>query len=381
MSLALFYTFCIFVLFLYFILILYLNFHWNRLYIPDIDSKQNDLPFVSIIIIGRNEEQNIKNCIRSIAANNFPKEKYEIIYIDDDSEDNSLEVLRILNIPNFNYYKFDDIVNFSNSNNHKKEAIRSAVTLAKGEIILQTDADTIVNHNWIRSHVVQYLRNENIKLITAPVLFSEGKNILIEFQYYDLLTTMGITAAGISSSGFYMANGANMSYRKEIYLTDKVDSKFASGDDMFLVQKTAMNNKNSVLFLKDKNALVVTYPENTLIDFIRQRLRWATKTKGYKDRNLQIMVSFVFLVNLFVVINFILIPFLGVHQLIFTLILFLIKLIIDSYFIFNISGFFGKKINCGYLFLSLLLYPVYLTFIGIASLFTKKYKWKGRMVR
>ena len=381
MSLALFYIFCILVLFLYIILILYLNFHWNRLYIPDIDSKQNDLPFVSIIIIGRNEEQNIENCIRSIAANNFPKEKYEIIYIDDESEDNSEEILKSIKIENFNYFRFNDITNLPTTKNHKKEAIKAGIALAKGDIILQTDADTIIEENWIYLHAVQYIDNANTGLVTAPVLYIEDNNFLSKFQYYDLLTTMGITAAGISSNMFFMANGANMSYRKKTFLTTKFDSKYASGDDMFLIQETAIKNTDDVIFLKDKNAVLYTFPEKTLIDFIRQRLRWASKTKGYKDRNLQLIVSFVFIVNLIVLINFVLILFLNTSHLFFALILFLLKLLVDSYFIFNISRFFGKKIDCGYLLLSLLVYPVYMTFIGITGLFTTKYKWKGRMVR
>ena len=381
MSLAVFHTFCLIVVFIYIFLIFYLNFHWNKLQIQDIATKQNNLPFVSIIIIGRNEEQNIKNCINSIAANNFPKEKYEIIYIDDESEDNSIEILKSIEIENFKYFKFSDIAGLPETQNHKKEAIKAALSIANGDIILQTDADTVMGENRIYLHAIQYNKNDGPELVTAPVLYIENHNFISRFQYYDLLTTMGITAAGISSKMFFMANGANMSYRKKIFQADTVNSKYASGDDMFLIQQIAAKNPSNVMFLKDKNAVVYTFPEKTLTGFIRQRLRWASKTKGYKDRNLQLLVSFVFIVNLLVLINFALIFFLNASQLIFFLILFLIKSLVDSYFIFNISRFFGKKINCGYLILSLLAYPVYLTFIGIAGLFTTKYKWKGRMVR
>jgi len=381
MNLAAFYIFCIFAVLIYISFILFLNFHWIKYKNPGIVPEQSEVPFVSIIISGRNEEENIENCIDSILANDYPLEKYEIIYIDDESEDNSIGILKSINAMNFTWLRFKDIVDLPDTNNHKKEAINAGIKIAKGKIILQTDADTIVGKKWIISHASQYVQNKNLKLVTAPVIFKKGTSILEYFQYYDLLTTMGVTAAGIASKRFYMANGANMSYRKETYLNSVSESEYASGDDMFLIQETAVKYKESVLFLKNKNAVVTTYPEKTLKTLLRQRLRWATKTKAYKDKNLQFTVAFVFVVNLLVLINLLLFFFYGITQLIFFLILFLLKSFADSYFISNISKFFGKKINCFYLLLSLFWYPLYLVFIGTASFFTKKYYWKGRMVK
>ncbi len=381
MNLALFYTFNIFAASIYVFLILFLNFYWKKYSNSVFTQNQIHFPFISIIIVGKDEEKNINNCINSIVSNDYPVEKYEIIFIDDESVDNSIDILKSINAPNFSWYKISDIANIQNINNHKKEAIKSALALAKGEIILQTDADTTVVENWIYTHAVQYMGNKNINLVTAPVLFIKENGILSAFQYYDMITTMGITAAGISSGLFYMANGANMSYRKKVYFDFKPDSKYASGDDMFLIHNVASKSKDTIKFLKDRKALVFTWPEKTLKDFIRQRLRWATKTKAYKDKNLQIIVAFVFIVNVLVLLNFILIPFFGIFQFIFSIIIFSIKILIDSYFILNISKFFEIKIKWRDLLLSLLIYPIYLVFIGSISLYTKKYIWKGRIVR
>lgn len=381
MNLALFYILCISVISLYIFLILFLNFYWKKTNIPEVVLSEEDFPFISIIIVGRNEASNLKDCIESIAANDYPDEMYEIIYIDDNSEDDSLEILKSLEISNLSYFELDKIAGFPVSKNHKKQAIKYGILRAKAEIILLTDADTVTEKNWIKSHAGLYVGNQKIELITAPVLFQEESGLLNRFQFYDLLTTMGITAAGITSGLFYMANGANMSYRKTAFLSTGYSDNYASGDDMFLIQNIAEKNKKNVLFLKDKKAIATTKTEKTIKDFILQRLRWASKTGGYKDRNLQMLVAFVFIVNFIVLINFLAVFFVGISQLIFAIVLLLIKIFADSYFIFNISKFFNKKIYCRYLFFSLLLYPVYYTFTGLSAIFTTKYNWKGRKVR
>lgn len=378
MSLIFLYIFSFLILIIYSFFILYLHHHWEDLEISEPVIKAQNLPFISIIIVGRNESVNIKPCIDSILTNEYPKTKYEIIYIDDGSDDDSIDILNSIKSVNFSFYRLEDLVNSKIITNHKKTALKQAVKLAKGEIILQTDADTVVGKKWIKSQAVQYLSRENINLITAPVLFFKGTSLLEQFQYYDILTTMGITGAGIRSKKFFMANGANMSYRKSLYQNIEINENFASGDDIFLIGKAAEKDKDSISFLKSRESVVYTYPEKTLKDFLRQRIRWATKTKGYSDFRLTGMIALVFLTNFLLIINFFVFLFTASNLFLIFLIL---KLLIDSYFILNISKFFNEKVNCCYLILSLLLYPFYLTFVGVLSLFITKYDWKGREVK
>ncbi len=58
-------------------------------------SQTNQFPkeFVSIIIPFRNESENIISNVKSINKQNFPKENYEVIYVDDSSTDNSFRIL------------------------------------------------------------------------------------------------------------------------------------------------------------------------------------------------------------------------------------------------------------------------------------------------
>ncbi len=365
------------------VFIVSLYFYWNKLKTSgtEISAISKELPFVTVIIVGRNEAANIKPCIESILANEYPEHQYEVIYIDDNSDDNSIAVLKSIKAANFKFFELKDLIDLKKPVNHKKAAIKQAVKIANGELILQTDADTVVSEKWIISHAVIHLKNKNLQFVTAPVLFFEGKNLLEQFQYYDLLTTMGITAAGINSKWFFMANGANMSYRKSMYQNLDVDNDFSSGDDIFLVGAVAKKDKNSISFLKNMKSIVYTYPEKTIKDFLNQRIRWATKTKAYVGTGLSGMIVLVFLTNLLLLFDIFILFSTGWFSFLFVSVIITSKLIVDSYFIYSISKFFNKRVNCGYLILSLLIYPFYITIVGFISLFVKKYTWKGRMVR
>ncbi len=364
---------------LYIALIVFYLRNWNKTRGISIASNKPNLPFVSVIIVGRNEADNIKTCLESISNNLFPKEKYEIIYIDDHSTDDSPEILKSLDIENLTFYELKDFIDGNPINNYKKTAIKYAISIAKGEIILQTDADTVVGKKWIASHLSSYLNSE-INFATAPILYKVNDNCLEQFQKYDILVTAGVTAAGINSGLHYMANGANMSFRKKVYLEHNTDNPFASGDDMFLVQNIANKNKKSVSFIKEKEAVVYTYPETTLKSFVAQRLRWATKTSSYKDPGLKATVLLVFFTNVFILVSPFLYLFFAKLRLLIALMV-LLKFIIDVIFTKSIAGFFSTETKLKFLVLTFVSYPLYIIFIGIKSLFFKQYQWKDRMVK
>ena len=55
----------------------------------------NELPTVSIIISARNEQKNIANLLTSLAQLTYPKDKLEIIIVNDRSSDKTAEMLKI----------------------------------------------------------------------------------------------------------------------------------------------------------------------------------------------------------------------------------------------------------------------------------------------
>ncbi len=338
------------------------------------------IPFVSVIIVGRNEAQNINACLSSVFKNNYNSDKYEIIYIDDNSADESLEILKSIKEYNFRFYELKDFEN-SGHNSYKKAGIKLGIQKSKGEILLFTDADTIVPPNWISSHVEKFDNNPALQMCTGPVLYTDSAGYIKQFQYYDLIATAGFTGYGIIRGLYFIANGANMSIRKDVFTGNLTNDHIASGDDVFMIQNLAANDKRSVSFLNNKDAVVTTYPENNLMDFLRQRIRWGTKSRHYVDYFLKKILIQLFLLHLLSSFGLFVISAISLTTGVFMMLLILLKNLIEVLYLKKLSKFFEMKFNIVTAWFMLLVYPFYFVIISLISISRKEYIWKGRKVK
>ena len=137
-----------------------------------------NLSFVSVVVPARNEEKNIRNCINSILNSNYPKEKYEIIIVNDRSTDNTLQVINELANANPNI-KICNIKSETEKRNlqGKPGAIKVGIDAAAGEIIMMTDADCTVNENWILTVANSFeMINEELEMRNEKLEITNEEN-------------------------------------------------------------------------------------------------------------------------------------------------------------------------------------------------------------
>lgn len=334
---------------------------------------------ISIIIIARNEEENISNCLLSILANEFPKNQFEIIVVDDHSDDSTIEKIKKIGANNISVLTLESFVGTKKINGYKKAGIQYALQHAKYDYILHTDADCIVPENWIKQTAFNFERG--VKMQAGPIGFKPVNSFLEQFQQLDMYTLMASTNAGIKSKRWYLANGANLAYQhsslpENIY---KESDQFASGDDVFLINQMAEHQAEKIHF--EEGILVTTVPVNILKDFIRQRVRWAGKNKNLSKGKMKNILFIPVLTNLWVLILLVLIPFYPKIAIISFIFFLFLKALIDYILLKYMHG----KLNTYNTFrgfpLGFLCYPFYITLIGIVSLVTKRYEWKSRRVK
>ncbi|HRP43580.1 MAG TPA: glycosyltransferase, partial [Ginsengibacter sp.] len=106
---------------------------------------------VSVIISARNEEKRIGKCLESLALQNYPPESFEIIVINDFSEDNTSQVVRSFSagFPQLRLIELSDFVRKEDIWSYKKKAIETGISQAKGTLIITTDADCVMPRTWI----------------------------------------------------------------------------------------------------------------------------------------------------------------------------------------------------------------------------------------
>jgi cellulose synthase/poly-beta-1,6-N-acetylglucosamine synthase-like glycosyltransferase len=106
------------------------------------------LPFVSIIIPAKNEERHLRSCISSLQQLDYPKEKIEIIIVDGLSTDNTAGVALEMGAKVI-----------SNEKQTVSPGRNIGFENAKGELIAFTDADCIVDPQWL-SNCIKYFEND-----------------------------------------------------------------------------------------------------------------------------------------------------------------------------------------------------------------------------
>lgn len=338
--------------------------------------KNNKLStFVSIVIAGRNESKYIADLLTSISKNNYPSELYEVILVDDHSDDDTVSIARSLSIENL------QIINSTQSNG-KKQALTNGIEVAKGSLIISTDGDCLVGVNWI-STIVSFYEKSGARLIAGPLQYIKDKSILQNFQYLDTINNMAVTANGISKKAYYMANGANIAFEKSLFeeIGGFQSSTTASGDDMHMIQAAADLDPSSVRFLKSMDAIVKTYPQTNLPELLKQRKRWATKTSTYSDKRIVKIQAYVFGFVLLLILNLALVGWgTGLSLFGFLLALFM-KLSIDYLYLARLADYFYHKDGIKKYIPASICFLLYILLAGWWALSPSAYEWKGRKTR
>lgn len=330
----------------------------------------------SIVVTFRNEEKNLPKLLKSLSQLKYPKELIQIIMVDDFSKDQSERIYINWRMQN---ESIDTTLleNLRLSNSPKKDAIGRAIPIAKHDWIVTTDADCTVNKNWLQT-LDNYIQNHSVEMIVGTVVYKTKNNWFHQFQQLDLMSLQGTTIGSFGLGKPFMCNGANFAYTKKLF--NELDgfngnNKMASGDDVFLLQKATKKHLDKIHYLKNSNAFVKTKPENDLYKLFMQRVRWASKTNGYKSSYAKMLAIIVLLMNLSLVVGCWMLV-VGYFEWKILVAVFLIKYCIDYILLFKANTFLRK----GKFFLPLaisLLYPFYASVVGIYSLFGS-FSWKGR---
>lgn len=258
------------------------------------------LPQVSVVVAARDEEERIGATLERLAAQDYPAELMEVVIVNDNSVDRTPIIVSEFIIAagkggsplmRLVYSPFQG----------KKKAMCYGIGRAAGKVILTTDADSLPGPRWVRSHAEWYISGhadslsanvipgdsaagEAADMVLAPLFQKPGSGFPAHFGLYEFSALQAVTA-GTAILGFpVMCNGANMSFRRDVYLrhADELRHGVLSGDDMFLLH--AVRRRGGVVRYEESAAAAVeTAGAVRAAALLRQRARWASKSIYYRD--------------------------------------------------------------------------------------------------
>lgn len=333
---------------------------------------------VSVIVPFRNEEANLPDILECLKNQSYPPALLEIIFVDDHSEDAGFNLvnqfIKTNHLAHFKLLRLDEGDGIS-----KKAALRKGIEHSSSELIITTDADCTMGESWISSIIAKY-DSGKCPMISATVFIRPGNSFFSKLQSLEFLSLIGCGAGAIAINKPFLANGANLAFSRKLYNELRGYSNhmvYASGDDVFMLLQA--KKKHNIAFLKDKAAIVYTSGAPNLKTFLYQRMRWASKSTGYKDTTAFTTALIVLLLN-FLLLLLIILGFINHNYFYLAFGLFTLKLMIDFPLLNSVSQFFSHKTLMRYYLPMQLLYTVYI--IATAALsFLIPFEWKNRLMR
>jgi len=234
--------------------------------------EQGNPPSVSIIIAARNEEERISACLQSLLGLDYPRDKLEILIVDDCSTDQTSQIVQKF-IDEFGGMKLLKTPPESGNLRGKTNAIAHGIKHSGGEIIMFTDADCSVSPRWVTSTVKYFSRDTGI---VGGYTILKSEKSFHGVQALDWLYLFGIASATSGLGIPLTAIGNNLSVRRTAYLeTGGYEAiPFSVTEDYSLVQTILQKTRFSIRFPLEADAVVTSEPCDTVSHLFRQKQRW-----------------------------------------------------------------------------------------------------------
>ena len=263
---------------------------WIRAGLRRLDQGFNaEQPTVSVVVAARNEAVNIPSLIQAFKNQDYPPHLFEVIIVDDESEDETAELLRGESDARFRWVQ---TVNRRLALSPKKNAVDLGIRHARGEIILLTDADCRPPSGWISGLVRLFTPETGMVTGFSPCELPRLRTLSDRLLALDSLALAAVAAGTAGRNAAATCNGRNLAYRKSVYRQvggfNEI-AHFISGDDDLLL-KLVQRTKWRIRYAYDAELIVPTMRTDSFRQFIRQRLRHASKGFSYSLKKVVALV-------------------------------------------------------------------------------------------
>lgn len=241
-------------------LLIYLR---NRKKIKESGKKSNFEPTISVIIPAYNEEETIKGTVESVLNADYPKDKIEVIVVNDGSKDKTAEVVKSI--------KDKRVKLLNKRNSGKADSLNYGIKHSKGEIVITLDADSYIEKDSIKKMLGYF--EDDVAAVTSAVKVRERKDMtfLEKLQKLEYLFTIFNRRLFAMINGVYVTPGPFSAFRREIF--DEVggfDPNNIMEDQEIALRIQAANYRIESCM----DAVVYTDVPKDFSSFMRQRERW-----------------------------------------------------------------------------------------------------------
>ncbi len=262
---------------------LYYSVFWLVVYLtttPEDKTKRiKKWPIVTVIIPAYNEEKVISKTLLSAINLDYPREKLQIIVVDDGSSDNTSKKVKEI----IKKHEDTNITLIRQKNSGKWVALNNALKLAKGEFFACLDADSYIESNALKK-ILPHFYSKKVGAVLPLMKVENPENMLQKLQWYEYLVNMFYKRLISYLNCVHVTPGPFSVYRTSII------KKLGGFKEAFLTEDLEMAlrlQKNNYLIIQLSDPVVHTVAPHSLPGLYNQRKRWnkgsVLNTLRYKE--------------------------------------------------------------------------------------------------
>jgi len=265
--------------------------------------KLRTLPKVSVVVPAYNEEKTIGETLKSLLKLDYPKNKLEIIAVNDGSTDKTEEIIKS--------FEKDGIKLLKQKNRGKGACLNRGLKVAKGEFVACLDADSFVERDTLKN-MIPYFSSERVGAVTPVMKIKNPKTLLQKIQWFEYILYIYLKKILEQINSIHVTPGPFTIYRRSAIL------KIGGFDETSIVEDQEIAyrlQKNQYKIVQSESGDVFTIAPRNIPNLYKQRSRWFRGTiitlykyrdmvfnRRYGDFGMYQLPSLIFSIFLFVFI-------------------------------------------------------------------------------
>jgi len=251
---------------------LFLGVFWIQVFLARESNNRKPIknfPKVSVIVPAKNEEKTLAKTINSLLKINYPKDKLQIIIVNDGSTDNTEKVAKSLINKNPSFEML--LVNRrANGSSRKAAALNFGLKFVNGEFVACLDSDTYVSQNSLK-RMLAHFEDRNVGSVISGIRVINPDNIYGKIQRLEYIFTTFIRSLMSKIGTLHITPGALSLYRTEVL------KKMGGFDENSLTEDFEIAMKlryNHYLIKMEPRSITYTSVPDSFGSFWNQRVRW-----------------------------------------------------------------------------------------------------------
>lgn len=227
-------------------------------------------PFVSVVIPAFNEEKSVLTCVNSVLDSDYPKDKFEVIVINDGSTDATEKKLIWFK----SEFPVENLRIITQPNSGKAHSLNNGIkNYAKGELIMCLDGDSIITRDTIKN-AVRYFEQKSVMALASNLKIKKDRGFLNLIQRFEYAVSYQMKKAQTVFNIEYIIGGVGSMFRRSILERVYFYDTNTVTEDIDLTLKIIRQGNKNFRVIYGSDVIAFTQGALTIRDLIKQRYRW-----------------------------------------------------------------------------------------------------------